>query len=422
MGSVRRIFAEKKEAFAGQAHDLTHELRSYLGLKALERVRILIRYDIENLPQEVYLRARDTVFSEPPVDRLYEEEFPRKSGDRVFAVEYLPGQFDQRADSALQCLRLLDEDVRPLIRTATVYVLSGPVSEKEAAMIREYCCNPVDSRICSLDKPLTLELRFEEPEDVAVFEGFCTMDQEAFRALYDSLGLAMTMADFELIREYYRTGQMRDPTVTEIRVLDTYWSDHCRHTTFSTELKHIAIEEGRFRAPVEAALRELINKAWREIYYQLGRNEKDLLSDNEFLRAHWIMYYSYSRKRGDDYIKFLLRKFSHKSIFEDDLQAAAEEHVDYDAAAELDPDEYEDLEPAAEFPEPISGEFLQPKEIMDYVNSLNETAEYWYYTFYPDECTFLSDEEKVWLEKLKHVGMGYFRPMIAVSMIPRFPK
>ena len=169
----------------------------------------------------------------------------------------------------------------------------------------------------------------------------------------------------------------------------------------------------------EAALRELINKAWREIYYQLGRNEKDLLSDNEFLRAHWIMYYSYSRKRGDDYIKFLLRKFSHKSIFEDDLQAAAEEHVDYDAAAELDPDEYEDLEPAAEFPEPISGEFLQPKEIMDYVNSLNETAEYWYYTFYPDECTFLSDEEKVWLEKLKHVGMGYFRPMIAVSMIPR---
>ena len=169
----------------------------------------------------------------------------------------------------------------------------------------------------------------------------------------------------------------------------------------------------------EAALRELINKAWREIYYQLGRNEKDLLSDNEFLRAHWIMYYSYSRKRGDDYIKFLLRKFSHKSIFEDVLQAATEESADYDAAAELDPDEYEDLEPAAEFPEPISGEFLQPKEIMDYVNSLNETAEYWYYTFYPDECTFLSEEEKVWLEKLKHVGMGYFRPMIAVSMIPR---
>ena len=272
MSSVRRIFAEKKEAFAGQAHDLAHELRSYLGLKALERVRILIRYDIENLPQEVYLRARDTVFSEPPVDNLYEEDFPRESGDQVFAVEYLPGQFDQRADSALQCVRLLDENVEPLIRTATVYVLSGQVSEKEAAMIRGYCCNPVDSRICSLEKPLTLEIRFEEPEDVAVIDGFRTMDKDAFRALYDSLGLAMTMADFELIRDYYSSSQMRDPTVTEIRVLDTYWSDHCRHTTFSTELKNISIDEGRYRAPVEAALCEYL--ADREDVYGPGADSK----------------------------------------------------------------------------------------------------------------------------------------------------
>lgn len=169
----------------------------------------------------------------------------------------------------------------------------------------------------------------------------------------------------------------------------------------------------------ESALRELINKAWREVYYQLGRNENDLLSDNEFLRAHWIMYYSYSRKRGDDYIKFLLRKFSHKSIFENVLQPSADESFDYNDAADQDPDDYEDTEPAVDIPEPVSGDFLQPKEVMDYVNSLNETAEYWYYTFYPDECTYLSDEEKVWLEKLKHVGMGYFRPMIAVSMIPR---
>ncbi len=258
MGSVRRIFAEKKEAFAGQAHDLAHELRSYLGLKGLDGVRILIRYDIENLPDEVYLRAKDTVFSEPPVDDLYEEEFPHGIGDQVFAVEYLPGQFDQRADSAIQCVRLLDEDVQPLIRTATVYVLSGTVSEKEAAMIRDYCCNPVDSRICGGEKPLTLEQKFAEPMDVPVFEGFRAMGEEAFQDLYDSLGLAMTMADFRFIQEYFKTSEMRDPTVTEIRVLDTYWSDHCRHTTFSTELKNISLDEGFYKAPIEAALKEYL--------------------------------------------------------------------------------------------------------------------------------------------------------------------
>ena len=168
----------------------------------------------------------------------------------------------------------------------------------------------------------------------------------------------------------------------------------------------------------EVALRELINKAWREVYYQLGRNEDTLLSDDEFLRAHWIMYFAYSRKKGDDYIKFLLRKFSHKSIFENVLQPLSEDDEGDEAVP--DPgaeDDDDDLTP--DTPEPISGEFLQPKEIMDYVNSLNEAAEFWYYTFYPDKCTTISDEEQVWLEKLNHVGIGYFRPMIAVSLIPR---
>lgn len=170
--------------------------------------------------------------------------------------------------------------------------------------------------------------------------------------------------------------------------------------------------------PNEIALRDLINKAWREVYYQLGRNEETLLSDDEFLRAHWIMYFSYSRKKGDDYIKFLLRKFSHKSIFENVLQAQPEPD-DEDEIPEpgLDDDDDDDL--GQELPEPVSGEFLQPKEIMDYVNSLNEAAEFWYYTFYPEQCTSISDEEQVWLEKLNHVGIGYFRPMIAVSLIPR---
>ena len=168
----------------------------------------------------------------------------------------------------------------------------------------------------------------------------------------------------------------------------------------------------------EVALRELINKAWREVYYQLGRNENDLLSDDEFLRAHWIIYFAYSRKKGDDYIKFLLRKFSHKSIFENVLQALpAEEAVD-DSNQDPEADD-DDNDDTADIPEPISGEFLQPKEIMDYVNSLNEAAEYWYYTYYPEKCNSISDEEQVWLGKLNRIGLGYFRPMIAVSLIRR---
>ena len=258
MGYVRRIFVEKKEAFAGEAQDLGHELRSYLGLKGLEGVRILTRYDIENLPEEVWLQAKDTVFSEAPVDHLYEEQFPVQEQDRVFAVEYLPGQFDQRADSAVQCVRLLDETVEPLIRTAVVYVLSGTLSEDEFARIRDYCCNPVDSRIASGEKSTTLEMKFETPGDIQTFGGFCRMAEEDFRSLYESLGLAMTYADFRFIRSYFDREEKRDPTVTEIRVLDTYWSDHCRHTTFSTELKDISIEDGTYKAPIEAALKEYL--------------------------------------------------------------------------------------------------------------------------------------------------------------------
>ncbi len=258
MGNVRRIFAEKKKDFAGAANDLAHELRSYLGLKELTDMRILIRYDIENLSDEVYEISKTTVFSEPQVDYLYEETFPCGEGDKAFAVEYLPGQFDQRADSAVQCVRLLDESEDPLIRTATVYVCQGNVSEEELERIREYCCNPVDSRIAGMEKAETLEQRFEEPADISIFEGFRTMDEEKFRALYDSLGLAMTYRDFRFIREYFNDTEHRDPSVTEIRVLDTYWSDHCRHTTFSTELKNITFDEGYYKAAIEAAFTEYL--------------------------------------------------------------------------------------------------------------------------------------------------------------------
>ncbi len=258
MGTVRRVFVEKKREFAGAAEDLAHEFRSYLGLKGLSGLRILIRYDIENLSDEVYETAKTTVFSEPPVDFLYEETFPVEEGCRVFAVEYLPGQFDQRADSAVQCVRLLNENEEPLIRTATVYVCQGNLSDEEFEKACAYCCNPVDSRIAAMEKPDTLEQVFAVPEDIRVFEGFRTMEEGAFRELYESLNLAMTYRDFVFIRDYYAGQEMRDPTVTEIRVLDTYWSDHCRHTTFSTELKDISFEDGEYRACIEAAFREYL--------------------------------------------------------------------------------------------------------------------------------------------------------------------
>ncbi len=258
MSKVRRVYAEKKQAFAGAAKDLAHEIRSYLGISTLERVRILIRYDIENISDSIYEEAKSCVFAEPPVDILYEEEYAKNETDRVFAVEYLPGQFDQRADSAVQCIRFLNENEDVLIRTATVYVLEGAITDEQMKAIEEYCYNPVDSRLAGLEKPQTLEQKFDEPEDIRTFDGFTSMEEEKFRELYDSLGLAMTYRDFHFIREYYSREEHRDPTVTEIRVLDTYWSDHCRHTTFSTELKNITFDDGYYRKPIEAAFRKYL--------------------------------------------------------------------------------------------------------------------------------------------------------------------
>ncbi len=271
MGNVRRVYVEKKDAYAGAAKDLAAELRSYLGLKKLDRVRILIRYDVENISDTVYAAACRTVFSEPPVDVLYEEDFPRGEGDRIFSSEFLPGQFDQRADSAAQCVRLLSEEEDPIIRSATTYVLSGEITDEEFAAVKNYCINPVDSRETGLEKPETLRQQFAEPEDVRVFEGFSVMEESALRELYDSLGLAMTFNDFRHIQAYFAGEEKRDPTVTEIRVLDTYWSDHCRHTTFLTELKNITFDEGALRGPIEATFRRYLED--RAAIYA-GRDDK----------------------------------------------------------------------------------------------------------------------------------------------------
>ncbi len=251
MGNVKRIYVEKKEPFAVRAKELKEEIGSYLGVSGVREVRVLIRYDVENLSEEVFERACRTVFSEPPVDILYEETIEIPAGGRVFSVEFLPGQFDQRADSAVQCVKFLKEDEEPIIRTATTYLITGDISDDAFAKIKAYCINPVDSRETGMVKPDTLVTQYDEPADVAVFRGFSDMPEAELQKLYQSLGLAMTFKDFLHIQKYYKGEEHRDPTVTEIRVLDTYWSDHCRHTTFSTELKEVTFADGFYQKPIK---------------------------------------------------------------------------------------------------------------------------------------------------------------------------
>ena len=271
MNSVKRVYVEKKPEFAVQAKELGHEVKSYLGIKSVTNVRVLIRYDVENLSDATFDRACNGVFAEPPVDVLYHEDFPHGENDRIFSVEFLPGQFDQRADSAVQCVQFIKEDELPVIKTATTYVIEGEISDAEFDAIKAHCINPVDSRETSLDKPETLVTKFDEPADVKIFEGFKDMPEEELKALYDSLGLAMTFKDFLHIQNYFRGEEKRDPSMTEIRVLDTYWSDHCRHTTFSTELTDVSFGEGDYRAPIEDTYKEYL-QTHSEIFK--GREDK----------------------------------------------------------------------------------------------------------------------------------------------------
>ena len=271
MSSVRRVYVEKKPAFAVQAKDLRHELRKYLGVSGLTGVRVLIRYDVENISDDVFEKACKTVFAEPPVDTLYKESFEMAENARVFSVEFLPGQFDQRADSAVQCVKFLNEEEEPVIRSATTYVIEGEVSDEEFEAIKHHCINPVDSREIGMEKPETLVAKFEEPADVAILDGFQDMPEAELKKQYDSLNLAMTFKDFLHIQNYFKSEEHRDPSMTEIRVLDTYWSDHCRHTTFSTELKNVAFTDGYYREPIEGTYQKyLADRA--EIFK--GRDDK----------------------------------------------------------------------------------------------------------------------------------------------------
>ena len=269
MGNVRRVYVEKKPDFAVKAKELKHEIKHYLGI-AVEEVRVLIRYDVENVSDETYQKALQTVFSEPPVDDIYEENFDAGNG-KVFSVEFLPGQFDQRADSAEQCVKLLNEEEEPVIRSATTYVIVGSISDDELEAIKKYCINPVDSRETGMEKPQTLVQEFDDPADVAIFDGFIDMPEDKLNELYASLNLAMTFKDFLHIQNYFKNEEKRNPSMTEIRVLDTYWSDHCRHTTFSTELKNVKFDDGFYQAPIKKTYEEYL-AAHKEMYK--GRDDK----------------------------------------------------------------------------------------------------------------------------------------------------
>ena len=261
MSSVRRVYVEKKPEFAVQAKDLKHEIKNYLGIRDIKEVRILIRYDVENISDDTFEKACNGIFSEPPVDILYHNAFPETENAKVFSVEFLPGQFDQRADSAVQCIQFIKEDEQPVIKTATTYVIvgaEGVISEEEFEAVKAHCINPVDSREAQEQIPETLVTKFEEPADVKIFDGFKDMAEAELKELYASLGLAMTFKDFQHIQNYFKKEEDRDPSMTEIRVLDTYWSDHCRHTTFSTELTDVKFEDGDYKAPLEETYRQYL--------------------------------------------------------------------------------------------------------------------------------------------------------------------
>ncbi len=273
---VRRIFVEKKPAYAVEAHSLLNEFRHNLGIAGLEAVRVVNRYDVAGLSADEYARSRLTIFAEPNLDDAYDEQFPLARPDRVFAMEYLPGQYDQRADSAAQCVQILTQKDRPAVATAKVIVLKGTISDSDFVRIKAYCINPVESREASLLKPASLEMKSDEPPAVPVLAGFTALDAAALAALGSELGLAMSADDLAFCQTYFRDQEKRDPSLTEIRVLDTYWSDHCRHTTFLTAIEDVAIDSGPAAAPIAAAYRDY--QAARAALYQ-GKDKEMCLMD-----------------------------------------------------------------------------------------------------------------------------------------------
>lgn len=276
MNSVKRIFVEKREGFDVEASNLMADLRNNLGLKAIEKVRIINRYDISGLEGESFEKAKNTILSETNADIVYDEVLPEDKDFRVFAMEYLPGQYDQRADSAAQCVQLLTQGERPEVVSAKLIAVKGDISDDEFIKIQHYLINPVESRKASLEKPESLDMKADRPDDVAVVEGFISWNDEDMQKYFDSMGFAMTLSDLKFCRDYFRDDEHRDPTVTELRVIDTYWSDHCRHTTFLTRLDKVEIEKSALTKTIEDAL-SLYYESRNEIYGENSTRDVSLM-------------------------------------------------------------------------------------------------------------------------------------------------
>lgn len=266
--NIRRLFVEKKPEFAIEADALKRDLQENLMLVSLKSVRIIHRYDMQGISDDVFVQAKNTIFSEPQVDFCYENSISFEKDERVFAVEYLPGQFDQRSDSAAQCIQILTQGVRPKIVSARLIVLKGEVNDSDFVAVKAYCINAVDSREASMEMPKSLDVTAAEPADVVVLSGFVKKSEEELLALLKELGLAMSISDLAFCQKYFRDEEQRDPTITEIRMLDTYWSDHCRHTTFLSKITDIEFAEGEFTEPIKAAYESYL--ASRDFVY--GKN------------------------------------------------------------------------------------------------------------------------------------------------------
>ena len=265
LNEVRRLFVEKKLDFAVDAQNLLKDLKENLSINSLESIRIINRYDVLGLLDDDYAKSKSTIFSEKTVDYVYEDTLPISLKERCFAVEYLPGQYDQRADSASQCIQILTSGDRKEVKTAKVYILNGNITDEEFEIIKQYCINSVDSREASLDKIEKFLKENEDPSKVDIFGGFIKYSDEELKLFMGKISLAMSFEDLKFTRNYFKNDENRDPSITEIKVIDTYWSDHCRHTTFMTEIDSVSIESGKYSKPIEKAYEEYNNS--REYVY-----------------------------------------------------------------------------------------------------------------------------------------------------------
>ncbi|OFI01329.1 phosphoribosylformylglycinamidine synthase [Clostridium acetireducens DSM 10703] len=262
---VKRIYVEKKPNFNVEAKNLFNDIKITLNIKNLKGLRILNRYDVSGISEEELNKAKNTIFSEPTVDFVYNEDLKFSSQDRVFAVEYLPGQYDQRADSAAQCMQILTQGNRPNIASSKVYILEGNLKDEEFNKIKSYCINPVDSREAILEKPKTLDMEFDTPNSVKVLKDFNNYSLDKLKEFIELEGLAMSLEDLKFCQDYFKNTEKRNPTVTEIKVIDTYWSDHCRHTTFMTCIQDVDIENSLYTEPIKNAYQEYLSS--REFVY-----------------------------------------------------------------------------------------------------------------------------------------------------------